>query len=491
MKHVKRISCLLLALVMVFSMASVVSAAGTGSITVENPVSGQNYTAYKIFDVVYNADKTAYSYTIAKNSEWLSTVQSYAGLALSAMVTDADGGEFYVVTKTDSYDVVAFTGVLYAAKEGKAGIGLQASGDGKMTATDLPLGYYFVTSTTGALCNLTTTDPDATIRDKNDIPFDKVDDDDSVELGQKVNYTVTGKVPDTTGFTEFTYDVTDIMSEGLTYDGTVTVKIGDSVVATFTESDNNVTKENITYHVPGTNKAGEETDFELSFDMTEYQESVGEDVVITYSATVNNKAISKIEHNHVELEYTNTPNGQTATKEDSETVYTAKIVIDKYKAGSEAIKLAGAQFVLINNGTVDGDGDGIANNANNGKYYKLDNGKVTWVSELKDATVVTTDANGAASFEGLEDGSYLLREIKAPDGYNMLDQDIPITINGKDATATNLSSLTYEEDVANSTGSTLPETGGIGTTIFYILGSVLVLAAVVVLVAKKRMSTTR
>ena len=100
MKSVKRISSLLLALLMILTMSVTTFAAGTtgtegttekGTITIDNPVKDRTYTAYKIFDVVYNGDKTAYSYTIDSGSAWFSTVQSYAGLKL----TQVNGGTTY------------------------------------------------------------------------------------------------------------------------------------------------------------------------------------------------------------------------------------------------------------------------------------------------------------------------------------------------------------------------------------------------------------
>ena len=104
---------------------------------------------------------------------------------------------------------------------------------------------------------------------------------------------------------------------------------------------------------------------------------------------------------------------------------------------------------------------------------------------------MTTNDQGAAEFKGLKNGTYYLLETEAPAGYNLLDAPVEITINGSSATATSLTSLTHTEQVENSTGAVLPSTGGMGTTIFYVTGSVLVLAAVVLLVTKKRMKSAK
>ena len=189
MKHARKLTSLLLALVMVFALAVTVAAEGTGaaepakgSITVDNPIEGQNYTAYKIFDVVYDTEEH-YSYTIDSTSNsWFSTVKSYADTPANGLtLTQVKGTNTYVVTTTGDFSPAAFADALKKAVDGKNGRTL-AVADGKATATDLDLGYYFVTSTTGALCNLTTTNPNANIHDKNDMPFKKEVDKTNVDV---------------------------------------------------------------------------------------------------------------------------------------------------------------------------------------------------------------------------------------------------------------------------------------------------------------------
>ena len=473
MKHAKKLASLLLALVMVLSLATTAFAEGeTGTITVDNPIADQTYTAYKIFDVTYNTDKSAYSYTIDSSSEWFTTVQAYATEANGLTLTQANGSTTYIVTTTDAFSAPDFAVALKAAVTGKRGTTLTAQDDGTVSVSSLPLGYYFVTSSTGALCNLTTTNPTVTIHDKNDIPFDKVDDQESVDVGQIVNYTITGKVPDYTGFKTYTYLITDTMSAGLTFKKDVKVTVGGTDVTSACT---------VTYDVDGiANK------FTVSIPVMSY--TIGAKIEVAYSAVVNENAVAKIENNHAELKYSNDPTNDKSfgTFTDEETVYSAKIVIDKYETGKEDTKLAGATFILYKEVTT-GEGETAVTSK---LYYKWNDTdkKVEWVTDKAQATSKTTDDTGAASFEGLADGTYYLEETAAPAGYNLLDAPVSVTVNGANATKADLSSLTVTEGVANNTGALLPSTGGMGTTIFYVLGSVLVLAAVVLLVTKKRMS---
>lgn len=480
MKHIKKLAGLLLALVMVFALAVTAFAAGaTGSITVDNPVADQTYTAYKIFDVVYDTEGH-YSYTIDSNSnEWYTTVSTYAedtthGLTL----TQVNGSTTYVVTIGDGFSAPDFAVALKAAVTGKTGIELIGD-NGSVSVSGLPLGYYFVTSTSGALCNLTTTAPDVTIHDKNDMPFEKKVDKNNVDVGQTVTYTVTGKVPDYTGFETYTYEITDTMSQGLTFNrDSLVVKVGSEDVT------NVATKCTITYDAetaPNT--------FKVSIDVMKFK--VGDPITVTYTATVNEKAIAKIETNKAELTYSNDPTDltkKTTTPPQEQKVYTSKIVIDKVEKVAEGIpakKLAGAEFVLYKEVTTEGVTEATK------MYYKWDdtNKKVEWVEDQAQATHKTTDENGAVSFDGLANGTYYLVETKAPAGYNQLTAPVEVTVNGGNTeTELSVDKLSVTAKVENSAGTLLPSTGGMGTTIFYILGSILVIGAVILLVTKKRMS---
>ena len=474
MKHARKLTSLLLALVMVFALAVTVAAdggtgtTGTGSITVDNPIEGQNYTAYKIFDVVYDGAKKNYSYTIESTSEWYQTVSGYTtGLTLNK-VGDTTSNT-YVVTTTEAFSPAAFADALKKALDADStafnGTSLTRNGT-QATATVNELGYYFVTSTNGALCNLTTTNPHITIHDKNDMPFEKTAPETSVEVGQTVNYTIKGKVPDYTGFKTYTYLITDTMSKGLTFKKDVKVTVDGTDVTTACTPTYDVEK--------NANK------FTVSIPVKSYP--IGKEILVTYSAVVNENAVAVVSTNEAKLTYSNNPTtGETKDSQpQKKEVYSAKIVIDKFETGKQdTVKLEGAEFVLYKEETIE--------NTKTTKYYKWNDTdqKVEWVTTQADATTVRTDNKGAASFKGLADGTYQLVETKAPAGYNQLTGPQEVKVAGS---TTDTTKLSVEAKVANSAGTLLPSTGGMGTTIFYVLGAVLVVGAGVLLVTKKRMS---
>lgn len=475
MKSTRKLASLLLALVMVFALATTAFAAeaegatptpATGTITVANPVKDQTYTAYKIFDVVYD-NQDHYSYTIGSSNPWYDTVAAYAATEGNGLtLTQVNGGDTYVVTTGNGFSAPDFAAALKKAINGKAGRPL--SGDaGSVTVSGLDLGYYFVASASGALCNLTTTNPTVTIHDKNDMHFEKTADATDVEVGQTVTYTITGKVPNYTGFNTYTYKIEDTMSKGLTFKKNVKVTVGGTDVTDdcTVAYDVNENANSFTVTVPVLNK----------------KYTIGAEIKVTYTATVNEGAIAEVSENAAKLIYSNDP-----TTDETKTitppavkVYSAKIVIDKYEAGKEDTKLPNAQFVLYKEQT-----PGKPDTAVYYKWNETDK-KVEWVTDMTAATVVVTDNYGAASFDGLANGDYYLVETKAPDGYNQLTEPHKVTVAGS---STDTTKLTAIAKVANSTGTELPSTGGMGTTVFYVLGFALVMGAVVLLVTKKRMS---
>ena len=484
MKHARKLASLLLALVMVFALATTAFAAETGAtttgtITVANPVAGRTYTAYKVFDVTYD-NKGHYSYTLPAfpddDTTWYSMVRAYATKKDSGLIAHKvgtpngqAGAESIFFTTDKNFSPADFAAYLKGmlGATNPTGHALTKQEDGTVSVSDLPLGYYFVASDTGALCNLTTTNPTATIHDKNDMHFKKEADATDVEVGQTVTYTITGKVPDYTGFNTYTYKIEDTMSKGLTFKKNVKVTVGGTDVTDDCTVAYDV-KENA-------------NSFKVTVPVLNKKYTIGAEIKVTYTATVNEGAIAVVSENAAKLIYSNDPTtNETKTIEPPAVkVYSAKIVINKHETDKENVKLPNAEFVLYK--------EVPSETGNSVVYYKWNETakKVEWVAEKNAAYVVKTDDDGAAYFNGLADGTYYLVETKAPDGYNRLEEPHEVVVAGS---VTDTAKLTAIAKVANSTGTELPSTGGMGTTVFYVLGFALVMGAVVLLVTKKRMS---
>lgn len=473
MRNTKKAISILLTLLMVVGMMSTFAFAGSttdadkGKIIIDKSTVAvdKEYNAYKIFDVTYN--ETNYAYTLPKGSAWKNVVEQYFDL-------NEHGSVYTVTPKTASnYSAVAFAAALNnMSNKPPATVGPKKGVKGQdVVFENLALGYYFVTSGLGSVCNLTTTDPQATIYDKNDKPvIEKTADTTTADVGQTIHYTINGKVPSLTGYESYTYKVTDTMSDGLTFNKDVAVKFG---TTTYTPN-----AKELVY-----NERGFVLDFNLKAEQFKNLAAVGTAITITYSAVVNEKAIvTGNTKNDAKLEYSNDP-GTSGTGE-TPSIHEVKVYnikIDKVDSNSK--KLPEAKFVLKNS---------------NGKYYKVDDKQVvTWVDKA-DATVKITDSKGAAEFDGIAAGDYYLEETKAPDGYNILKESIPVNIaaDGK-VTIDGVALTTIIENgnipvtVTNYTGSELPETGGIGTTIFYLIGAILVIGAGVVFVTRRRMHSDK
>lgn len=242
-------------------------------------------------------------------------------------------------------------------------------------------------------------------------------------------------------------------------------------------------------------------------------------IIVKYSARVTRDAlIAEPMTNSVYVEFSNDPNAEGEgskgkTPEDVAHAFTFQINVDKYDADNKEKKLEGAEFKLYYERT---ENDKIvkyyaqviteemiaAGTIINGTAVDADDLGVVygWTTDENVASVLDTDSKGAISLRGLDEGIYYLRETKAPAGYNLMETPVKIEIipvyteSGDEVSVTvNYKVDDIEQDsntvgVRNSSGSTLPVTGGIGTVIFYVLGTVLVLGAVVLLIAKKRMN---
>ena len=454
MKNMKKMFALLLAMVMVLGMSTLTAfAAGTGSITITPPsgvdADGTNtYKIYKVFDADGNGTNISYKLVSGKTKAPAGfTVDAAGNVTLSRTtgdLTQLTAAEIAAIAEYVKDD----TEVATATSEGSA----------NAVAANLPNGYYYITTTTGSVVTITTTNPSATVNDKNTVPVvDKkitgassLDEDGKKALAQ-VGTDVTYTVDITVGKGAVGYVFHDIMSAGLSYNNDVVVKLGDTVVGTDKYSTATAAGDTLT----------------ISFD-DDYIKTLaaGTKLNIIYSAKVTSDALTMDPANNTAtIDY---GNGYSSTSTSVE-VYNAKFTVTKKDGNNKA--LAGAGFVLKNAA---------------GKYYNLTNNVVTWVDNIANATEYTSDANGAVTaFTGLANGTYTLVEKTVPAGYNKA-ADSTFTIEARNYTQQNLEQAST---VINNAGTQLPSTGGMGTTLFYVVGGILVLAAGIMLVARKRMSS--
>lgn len=527
-------------------------------ITVDPAFDGETYTAYKIFDVVYTttpdaSDPTAdptyssYTYSISSGSQWWSTVttpavsgQNVTGNPATDDVFSVDGltftktdrkdtnqNDIYLVTLTNGESLSAaqkrevakvLSEKLAANTTGKTAADTQtASGD----TVDLDVGedgYYFVTTSLGALCVLDTTHKTVKVGDKNAAPTvqKKVDassthiagtfdDETSVCIGQPVDFQIIVTDSDST---DKALTLTDTMPTGsvLVYEsgkqghfrisivksaanggGTTTLTMDyDSATGVYTYDADNDNVDDITI-TPNANGRDFVIDFSAAFMKDQMQ--ADDQIVILYRAALTSEA-----------EISGNTNGGTAgspaeayndnlvvmtysQQEDRDTARLYTYEFDMVKVDDDDNKLTGAEFDL---------------------YDAANGGNQIYVT--KDLALSTADMNvyyinpdaassdkieaGLVRFVGLGEGTYYLEETKAPDNYNELDSRAEMQVGSQNSHVV----LSQENTkwvsgykVVNHNGSILPSTGGIGTYIFTGLGAILVVGAVVVLVSKKRM----
>lgn len=531
MKRMKKLVTLLLSLVMLCALAMPAMAAEPYSITINGAVVGHTYTAYQVFKgVYYKGDRQV----AGKDAEYLSDVIWGNGVDGNAILNELKTNEtlkskFKTVNSAEEAAYV-LQGMKDRSEEldefarvvGKHLTGTTAGTTGRVATgaeakiNNLLAGYYFVkdTGTIGdgeiATKFLVKVVGNASVTVKAQAPeFEKkvlngsADKGTSVNVGDKVTFQLTAKVPDMASFEKYTFTMHDTLSKGLTFNKeSVKVTVNGSQIANTTGSSDKYT---LAYPT-----ATESSDtFTIAFTETQLKGLVnhtddtthfGATIVVEYTATLNENALLKdVETNKAYLEYTNNP-GSDSTKNTPETsayVYDFDIVIDKYDgtngdtAADKAKKLKGATFILYK---VEGSGSTAKK-----LYYVQDesNKTVTWNETEASATRFTTDENGKTTFQGIAEGTYFLHETQSPDGYNSLKEDPKVEIkatydsDGKltstTATSTGNGQYIQVQSIANKAGAVLPSTGGIGTTIFYVLGSILVLGAAVLLIVKKRM----
>ena len=486
MKPTKKLIGLLLALAMIFSLATTaLAAAETGSITINNAVAGQTYTIYRILDLEsYNADHNAYAYKAT--SAWDAFINSTQIKDVYVAVDDQG-----YVTWVDGADAAAFAKAAkeYAGSHSIANQGSVTAASATVSFTGLDLGYYLVDTTLGTLCSLDTTNPDADIMEKNEAPVpDKQVQEDSdlswgarndADIGQTVNFTST--VTAHPGAENYVFH--DAMSEGLTLQK-ASIRVNGVSVTDANGAD--LAGDDFTVTYP----SGQDADgctFEIAFSQS-YLDAIADKttITITYAATLNEKAViaGSGNPNESKVSYGDSSNIKFTPASQTKT-YTWDVDVFKYTLNDqEEMPLSGATFTLSKG--ADG-ASPIALISKGENQLGIAVYRVAMAGENNTITEITTNAAGKFTIEGLDSDTYYLTETAAPAGYNKLAGPITIVIDANGATSVD-NTIVEEVQVLNQSGTELPTTGGMGTTVFYALGSVLALTAAVLLVTKKRMA---
>lgn len=502
MKSIKRIIALLLTAVMTMTMSVTAFAVDSGcSLTVnvkgEQNLKEQTINLYKLFDVTTSGsgENKNYAYTVNTATGYKDAIKSALGASFAG-TTDVEYAEAVKNLGADNSAEVQKFANDFTAKALTSNLKATATSN-KITESKtafefntLNPGYYLVYVTGGKeiQSSLVTVEEGKTniVNLKTEAPsITKRAEQDTVSIGQVVKYTVTGSVPDTTGYAEYVYHIHDTLSNGLDFvnDAAGAAVTGDTVNVTVAFKDAGVTAEGTT---PTTATLNTTNKRKMSLDLSKWvrnnQKNKGKEFTVTYYAKVNKEAVVT-EQNNATLEYGNNPSDTTTTTPSEDKTPTYPLDILKTKKDSHE-KLAGAKFSLYTSETDAKNGTNpIKVTGSNGNY-------------VVDPTSHTTEFESVSSIDGkgynlqvngLAEGTYYLVETKAPDGFNKLTA--PIVVKITKSTDTDANNWTISKDgtdetdkiidVANSTGSILPSTGGMGTIAFTVVAALLVLGVAV------------
>ena len=506
MKRMKKIMALMLAAIMMMAMSVTAFAAegatGTHTLTVNvkstepaQDLKGQTINLYKLFDVTESksGETTNYAYTV--NNTYKAALASVLKIDetskdedFAAAVTKLGSDNATAVQKfANDFTAEALTKNLSAtANSGK----IKEENKTSYTFNDLAAGYYLVYVTGGKdiQSSLVTVDaPTNTVNLKTEAPsITKTANKETAEIGQVVTYTVTGAIPDTTGYDSYVYKINDELTKGLDFvndaNGTACTDNKVAVKVAFTDGTDAST-------APTTAALATNNSKKMSLDLSTWvranQGNKGKAFTVTYYAKVNKDA-EVTNNNKASLEYGNNPSDTTTTTPSEAKTNTYPLDIKKINKKTSGL-LAGAKFSLYRSETDAKNGENaITVTGSNGNYV------VDPVSTTTEFVSVEKDLGGYnLRVNGLEAKDYWLVETQAPEGFNKLTDPIKVTITKDgDTNWTVKKNNTAEDDkiidVENSTGSLLPSTGGRGAIAFAVIAAILVFGVAVSFIRDKR-----
>lgn len=473
---------MMIAVVMMMTMAVTTFADGTdGKITLTNAAAGQDYNLYKILDATYDATNEATSYYTTNESFAKDTTTPFKFTS-----TPDNQGRYYVVDPAPTIEAVKAWATKdpvpsYVAKVGET---KNITSGNTIEWTGLEYGYYYVTSGLGAVVTIDSANKTAEIIDKNDTTPHTDDEDGAKKIvdGEEETTLATAAIGDTVHF-KVSFTATNFVTKNeetkqVTYYQIVdtptnlsnlaidSITVGDK---TLTASDYTANGQ-LTINIPWVKDGA-----------SIYTSPVV--VTINYHATLDAVNAS----NDVVI----SNDGTTETIPGHTDIVTATLTINK--VDKDAKPLNGAWFALTK-----ADGTNvIITKITDGKYTVAKEGGLSFTGDDEANYIVAGTGVTVVGLDGND--TYTLVEKKAPAGYNMAES-IPAvsfekstseeTTTGEDGTTQTTTTTTYTATatVVNQSGTTLPSTGGIGTTLFYVIGAALVLGSGVLMVSKKRMS---
>lgn len=449
----KKMIAMFMMFAMILGLNTVAFAAeGTNTVHVNTgayDVSNVTFNAYRVFDVTKSGANYGYVMT-AKFVEFFNN---------NSCTTD-DAAYKYV---DKNQGTIADNLKKYITDNGiQADVSVKAA-EGRTTFSSLADGYYIIVPSGDTFSpNLVTVAETETktvnLKGKEPTAEKKVENQDwaSAQVGKKVTFKVTSQVPDMTGKSEYHFKLKDKLSKGLTMTAAdfVSVTIGNETLG----------KDKYEVKLTSNNQDGT-TELEVTIkEFINYSEKAGENIVFEYQAEVNKDAVTVDKAtNTAQVGFGNKSDELTFSKPDTVKVYTHTLTITKVD-GKDQTPLAGAEFELYEGTSVQ-----------EGKIIKLvDEGKGVYhvpdTTELTTTTTVVSPTTGIITIKGLKEGTYTLKETKAPDGYNKgKDTEITITAESNDGGET-VTVTGNTITVENNSGLQLPSTGGMGTIIFVAAG---------------------